>query len=128
MMEEQIIIMRRGFKDHPVEDAYVSKTALRYIIGSVKDLFNDRLLREALVSKAAYLLDRIITQHPFVDRNKRTGFGVADAFLRLNGMKITADPDEIVRFTVSVAAGRVGEVEVRRWISQRLRSARHKTR
>ena len=120
------MLLRRGFKEYPVKDEYISKGTFHYIIESVKDLFNDLPLKEALVRKAVYLLHRIIVQHPFLDGNKRTGFGVADAFLRLSEVKIVADPDEIVTFTVSIAKGRENEEHVYRWIVQHLRSAEHK--
>ncbi len=122
MTEEQVIMLRRGFAEYHVKNEYISKGTLRYIMESVKDLFNDLPLREALVRKAAYLLYRIIAQHPFLDGNKRTGFGVADAFLRLNDRKILADPDEIVKLALSIAEGKVSEDDVYRWLSQHLRN------
>jgi death on curing protein len=47
-----------------------------------------------IVAEAAALLESLLVNHPFVDGNKRTAFAVADIFLRLNGHRILASPDD----------------------------------
>ncbi len=50
------------------------------------------------LAQAAALWESVTNNHPFIDGNKRIGFAVTDTFLRLNGYKITADPDTIYKF------------------------------
>lgn len=49
---------------------------------------------EDLVSMAAALFESLLTNHPFVDGNKRAAFFMTDIFLRLNGyeIKVAAEP------------------------------------
>lgn len=50
---------------------------------------------DTIVHEAAALLESLVTNHPFVDGNKRVAFAVADVFLRINGYSITADSKAI---------------------------------
>ena len=51
-----------------------------------------------LVEEAAALWESMSQNHPFVDGNKRTAFAVTYTFLAVNGVTITAEPDDIVDF------------------------------
>lgn len=50
---------------------------------------------DTIAHEAAALLESLVTNHPFVDGNKRVAFAVADVFLRINGYSITADSKAI---------------------------------
>lgn len=50
---------------------------------------------DTIVHEAAALLESLVTNHPFVDGNKRVAFAVVDVFLRINGHSITADSKAI---------------------------------
>lgn len=45
-----------------------------------------------IIEQAAALWESLAQNHPFVDGNKRVAFDVTDAFLRVNGWRIKADP------------------------------------
>lgn len=51
-----------------------------------------------VIEEAAALLESIAVNHPFVDGNKRAAFGVTDAFLRINGYRLTCTSDEAYAF------------------------------
>lgn len=70
---------------------------------------------QTIYEKAAALLDTICRNHPFVDGNKRTGITAASLFLAVNGYRVTASNDELVAFTVAVAAERPEIGEIARW-------------
>jgi len=59
----------------------------------------------SLAEKAAALLESIVIGHPFMDGNKRAAFGAMDAFLRLNGVRLTPPENPTYDFVVAVAAG-----------------------
>ena len=63
-----------------------------------------------LYDKAAAMIRNIITDHPFVDGNKRTAMLVGLTLLELNGMRFVAQPGELEDFTVgwSCAPSRAG--------------------
>ena len=57
---------------------------------------------------AAYVFG-LARNHAFVDGNKRTAIVTAMLFLHLNGYRMTANDGELYLFTMSVAAGEIGE-------------------
>jgi death-on-curing protein len=61
--------------------------------------------------KAAALMHSIISNHPFVDGNKRVGLTAGLAFLDLNGVGIEPlDEDVAYDLTIAVASGKLTEV------------------
>lgn len=56
-------------------------------------------------AKAAALMHGIITSHPFVDGNKRTGAACALIALRSAGLALDLDIDRLEELTVRVASG-----------------------
>ena len=65
---------------------------------------------------AAYAFG-IARNHAFVDGNKRTALMAAYAFLRMNGMRLTAPEVEAVAVIRDLAAGEIDEPEVAAWIA-----------
>ena len=66
---------------------------------------------------AAILCEGIVRGHPFVDGNKRTGFLAAFSFMRINGMDLMVDEDDVVDAIDALAAGRLTGAELAEWIS-----------
>lgn len=67
----------------------------------------------SLPAKAAALMQSIARNHPFVDGNKRTAWGSAWTFLRLNGLDLAADydVDAAEQFVLAVATGSLDDVD-----------------
>ena len=55
-----------------------------------------------LISEAAALWESMAQNHPFIDGNKRTAFAVTDVFLKMNGILITASPEDTANFVYSL--------------------------
>ncbi len=64
---------------------------------------------------AAYAFG-IVSNHPFVDGNKRAGFVAMLAFLLLNGIEFAPDPLEAAAIFLGIAASEINEAGVTRWI------------
>ena len=60
--------------------------------------------------KAAALLLSLVTNHPFVDGNKRVGFVATVLFLRKNGIVLPVEEDPAYDFVIAVADGTLREV------------------
>lgn len=74
---------------------------------------------KTLIDKASCLLHGIITSHPFLEGNKRTGFNAAVLLLESNGKKIKQKKDEeIGRYLYEIAQNKVNEKDTRKWISE----------
>ena len=51
-----------------------------------------------LIEEAAALWESLAQNHPFIDGNKRTAFAATYTFLAINGVRLTADADQIYTF------------------------------
>lgn len=66
--------------------------------------------------KAARLAYSLISNHAFVDGNKRIGVYVMLTFLEVNGIRIDCADDEIVELGLSVASGKMDYETILAWI------------
>ncbi len=66
-----------------------------------------------LAKLAATYAYHLSQAHAFVDGNKRIAAVVAELFLKLNGVKLNATNDEIIKLFLDIAAGNLsrGDVE-----------------
>jgi death on curing protein len=71
---------------------------------------------------AALICHQIITGHPFVDGNKRTGYESTDVFLRGNGYKIQSTPTEGLEFTLSIARSELDRKGIYHWLKKHTES------
>ena len=69
---------------------------------------------------AAYAFG-IVSDHPFVDGNKRAGLLAAYVFLDLNGWELTASETEAVTAVVALAANEIDEAGFSNWLKDRAR-------
>lgn len=73
-----------------------------------------------LAERAALLMRGIVSDHPFVDGNKRTAFEVADTFLERNGRPLEIGTDEGLALVVGLARGQVGITDLAERIEDHL--------
>lgn len=66
--------------------------------------------------KAARIGFSLISNHAFVDGNKRIGMYVLLIFLEVNGVKIRPTNDEVARVGLAVAAGEMTYDDLLEWI------------
>lgn len=69
-----------------------------------------------LYSKAAALGHSILSNHPFLDGNKRTAFTCMDIFLQENGLMITADDDASEEAIRKVLRREFGDKDIAEWL------------
>ncbi len=58
----------------------------------------------------------IISNHPFIDGNKRTGYVALETFLALNGLRFPVSDADAVITTLRMAAGDITEAETIAWV------------
>lgn len=64
-------------------------------------------------TKAAALLHSVVSNHPYVDGNKRMGWAAAEAFFRLNGYALhPGSEDEAFELVMDVAKGGMAVPEI----------------
>ena len=100
-----------GVRDMGLLESALARPRNRYAYG--------RISLPALAVSYAY---GIAKNHPFVDGNKRTSLVVAELFLLLNGVELTATNESIVITWLKLAAGEMSENRLARWVSEHIRA------
>jgi len=70
----------------------------------------------SLEEKAARLAYGLISNHPFVDGNKRIGVLAMLALLRANGIELRYTQRELTAFGLDAAAGKLDYADILAWI------------
>lgn len=63
----------------------------------------------------------LVTNHPFVEGNKRVAAAAAELFLSINGYRLLADNEALEDLTRAVASRDMCVEEIRIWIERRIR-------
>ena len=94
-----------------------TKGKIEAAIGRAQSGYGDQEFYPSLFEKAAVLLHSIVTTHPFVDGNKRTGFLSAIYFLHENGISVE-ESHELADIIIQVASDEAGYDHLLTWIQQ----------
>ena len=78
--------------------------------------YGDREFYPAKEEKGARLGYALISNHAFLDGNKRIGIYVMLSFLEMNGIRIKCTDDELVVIGLSVADGRMKYEDLLQWV------------
>ena len=74
--------------------------------------FGGEFVHDGLFSMAAAYLFHIVSNHAFVDGNKRTGMLCAVVFLDINGIAVNHPSEALYELTMGVAEGRIDKAAV----------------
>lgn len=74
--------------------------------------FGGTYVHGSLFAMAAAYLFHTVSNHPFVDCNKRAGLLAAQVFLDLNGVTLDYDSEAFYDLTMGVAEGRIDKPTV----------------
>ena len=78
--------------------------------------FGDKEFYPTKEEKGARLGYALISNHAFVDGNKRIGIYVMLSFLEMNGVPVQCSDEELVRIGLSVADGSMKYDELLQWV------------
>jgi len=110
-VEEIIEIHERIIRKYGGESGILNRGILEFAV----DWVNSHP-RKSIFWKVAVLMRDIISGHPFVDGNKRTGLEVADTILKAKGYRITATQEEILNFVLELAMKGKDIEEIIKWL------------
>lgn len=99
-----------GVRDEHALESALARPQQRWAYGRARDL-------STLAAAYGFGLAR---NHPYRDGNKRIAFMAMAIFLGLNGYEIEADEGEVVRVMLNLAAGRISEVTLAKWVRSHL--------
>ena len=78
--------------------------------------FGDQEFYPTKEEKGARLGYTLISNHAFVDGNKRIGVYIMLSFLEINGIRLQCTDEELVTLGLSVASGKMRYEEVLQWV------------
>ncbi|MFW5772748.1 MAG: type II toxin-antitoxin system death-on-curing family toxin [Phototrophicaceae bacterium] len=70
-----------------------------------------------IIDKAGAFFHSLARNHAFVDGNKRTATVATVLFLKLNGYRVTWEPEQALAFILEVATGQHDVERVTRWLA-----------
>ena len=91
-------------------------TLLDSALGSIFQTFNEKELYPTTEEKGARLGFNLISNHAFVDGNKRISMLVMMTFLEVNGIRIVCSDEDIIEISLAVASGKVIYKELLDWV------------
>ena len=94
--------------------------ALESALAQPRMAFSGEDLYPTVAEKAAALGFFLISNHPFLDGNKRTGHAAMEVFLILNGYEINAPTAEQEQVILQLAAGELERAAFTEWLRARI--------
>lgn len=91
---------------------------LQSAVSRPKATFGGEELYPDIFQKAAALMESLTKNHPFIDGNKRTAITSSGIFLGRNGYLLKTAQEELERFALSIAAGKVPLEYVVKWFEK----------
>ena len=85
--------------------------------------FESAELYPSIEEKASAIIESIITNHPFIDGNKRTGYTLFRLFLLSEGKDIDCSQIEKYEFVISVSEGKFKYDKILEWTQNRIKPA-----
>ena len=115
--KEKILLLHQVMAEATGGDVGVRDEALlESAIENVFATFDGKELYPSKEDKAARLGFSLISNHAFVDGNKRIGMYIMLSFLELNGIKIEATNEEVAELGLAVASCSAGYDDILSWI------------
>ncbi len=115
--KEKVLLLHRQITEETGGDPHVRDLQLLdSALESAFQTFDGKELYSTKEEKGARLGYALISNHAFVDGNKRIGMYVLLTFLETNGIKIHPSNDDVARVGLAVAAGKMKYAELLDWI------------
>ena len=89
---------------------------LESAVFSIQSSFDDCELYPTVEEKAARLCYALISNHAFVDGNKRIGMYVMLTFLEVNGIRLDCTNEDIIEAGLGVASGAMDYEALLQWV------------
>lgn len=117
--KEKVLLLHQIMAEATGGDVGVRDEALlESAIENIYATFDGVELYPTKEEKAAQLGFALISNHAFVDGNKRIGMYIMISFLELNGIKIDATNEEVAKLGLDVAGGLADNGDILKWIKE----------
>ncbi|MGA2437947.1 MAG: type II toxin-antitoxin system death-on-curing family toxin [Acidobacteriaceae bacterium] len=114
---EVLVAHSRQLAEHGGSDGIRDESLLDSALAKPRNVFayEDSATLPRLAASYAFGIAR---NHAFVDGNKRTALIVSEGFLRFNGLKVVAPPEEKYLTFQRLAEGSLSEEEMAAWFTR----------
>lgn len=109
LLHEQVVSQFGG------TDGVRDEGLLESALAAPTQTFGGQYLYPTLLQKAAQLGFALVSNHPFLDGNKRTGAHVMLTFLLLNGVELEYTQSELIDITLKIASSQTNAEELSQW-------------
>ncbi len=114
---EKVLLLHKLITEETGGDPNLRDIALlESALESAFQTFDGKELYPSKEEKGACLGYSLISNHAFVDGNKRIGMYIMLTFLEVNGIRINPSVDEVIRVGLAVASGDMKYEELLEWI------------
>ena len=115
--QEKVLLLHKLITEETGGDPNIRDLALLdSALESAFQTFDGQELYPSKEEKGARIGYALISNHAFVDGNKRIGMYVLLTFLEVNGIRIYPSEEEVVRVGLEVASGKMKYEELLEWI------------
>lgn len=98
-------------------DGIRDENLLESSLNSPFQSFDGVELYPSIMQKAAWIGYSLISNHPFIDGNKRIGIHIMLVFLSLNGIELNYAQEELIDIGLKLAAGKMKAEELIIWLN-----------
>ncbi len=117
LSQEKVLLLHKLISEETGGDPNIRDFALlESALESAFQTFGGNELYPSKEEKGARLGYALISNHAFVDGNKRIGMFVMMTFLEVNGVKIEPTVDDVARVGLAVASGEMKYEDLLEWI------------
>ncbi len=114
--EKELLLHRILIEQTGGEDGARDMGLLESALVACDATFDGKELFPGKEEKAARLCTGLVSNHAFVDGNKRIGVYVMLTFLEVNGIRLNATDEELVEIGLSLAQSEMKYEELLAWI------------
>ena len=111
-MEESLDLHAEAIARYGGDPGLRDRRLLESAVLAPQQTFGGALLYTSLAQIAAAYWIGLVTNHAFVDGNKRIGLFACDVFLLLNGYRLTLTPEAATATTLGIATAQIERAEL----------------
>lgn len=117
LSEEEIIFLHsKLIKRYGGSDGIRDENALDSALNAPFQTFGSLDLYPSVIEKSVRLAYCLITEHPFIDGNKRIGTMAMLMLLRLNNISLSYSQPELIDIMLAIASGEKNYNDLLEWI------------
>lgn len=115
-VEQVIYLHEKLIKRTGGEDGLRDKGILESALFHAYATFDGEDLYPTIEEKAARQMFALISNHPFMDGNKRIGVFIMLIFLEMNQIKLKYTQEELIKLALHTASGKIDANHILAWI------------